>query len=349
MIWIPFLVAFLVTFVSTPFFRRWALRWDIVDHPAVRKLQKAPVPLLGGGAVFCGVACGSLLMSLNDRAILSLFCAGALIFFVSVLDDKYGLSARSRIIAQLAAAGILMAAGLRISFLPNNFLGNAGEVFITVLWILGITNAFNCLDGLDGLCAGLGAIASFFFAFILLSTGQKSFLFLPLSVAGGCLGFIPHNFKKNKMFLGDGGSMFIGFLTAGIALMGDWASEDFIKISVPILILGVPIFDMTFTTILRYKERKIRTLVQWLEYAGRDHFHHYLMDLGLKSHGAAFFIFAVSISLGISALVITKSDHAYYGILTILKTVILFGLISVLMVLGRRLQKENLVRERMGY
>lgn len=349
MIVIPFLVAFLVAFVSAPFFRKLALALNILDHPATRKLQKAPVPLLGGGAVFCGVACGSLLMSLHIKAILSLFCAGTLIFFVSVLDDKYGLSARSRIIAQLAAAGILMAAGLRISFLPNNMLGDAGEILITLIWILGITNAFNCLDGVDGLCAGLGAVASVFFAFILLSTGQKSFLFLPLSVAGGCLGFMPHNLKKDKIFLGDGGSMFIGFLMAGIALLGNWASDDFIKISVPILILGVPIFDMTFTTIMRYREKKIRTLVQWLEYAGRDHFHHYLMDLGLKSHGAAFFIFAVSVSLGISALIITKSDHAYYGILTILKTVILFGLISVLMILGRRLQKENLVRERMGY
>jgi len=150
------------------------------------------------------------------------------------------------------------------------------------------------------------------------------------------------------MFMGDAGSMFIGFTVSAFALLGSWASNDIIKISIPILILGVPIFDMTFTTIMRYKEKKIKNIVQWLEYAGRDHFHHYLMDLGLRSRGAVYFILAVSVSMGLSALIIANSDRPIYAFLTMLKSAIMFGLISVLMVLGRRRHKEAQVKERMG-
>ncbi len=142
--------------------------------------------------------------------------------------------------------------------------------------------------------------------------------------------------------------MFIGFLISCIAIIGSWASDNIIKITVPILILGVPIFDMTFTTIMRYKEKKIHTVVEWLEYAGRDHFHHYLMDLGLSQLGSALFIFAVTISMGISAIVIAKSDNPVYGVLTVFKGAIMFGLVAVLMVLGRRLRKEHQVHERLG-
>lgn len=348
MIILSFFAAFLISFFSAPILRKLAIQWQIVDKPAVRKLQAIPVPLLGGVAVYLGLIAGIILFPLCDKAIGSIFLASALIFIVSVIDDKRELSATLRILVQLVAASILIASGLRISFLPSGIFFDAIEIFITIAWILGITNAFNYLDGIDGLCAGIGAISSLFFFAILFFSGQHAYAVLPLSLVGACLGFMPHNFKKDKMFLGDSGSMLIGFVSSAIALLGDWASKDIIRITVPILILGVPIFDMTFTTIMRYKERKIRTVIQWFEYAGRDHFHHYLMDLGLHQFGAAFFIFAVNISMGISALIIAKSDRIGFAILTIIKGGIMFGLVAVLMVLGRRLHKDHLVKERMG-
>ena len=344
----PLLVSFLVTFASAPLFRLLALHFDILDHPEVRKFQKSPIPLLGGAAVFLGLIAGSCFAPLRGQGMFAIFFGALLIFVVSVIDDKIGLSARFRMAAQVIAASMLIFSGLRISFFPNTVFGNAAEIAITYIWIIGITNAFNYLDGIDGLCCGLGFISSFFFFLIFAMTRQQEFIFLPLVMMGACLGFIPHNFKAKKMFLGDGGSMVIGYLASAVALVGNWAGDAFIKITVPILILGVPIFDMTFTTIMRYKEKKIRTLIQWLEYAGRDHFHHYLIDLGLHSLGALLFIFAVNISMGISALIIAESDSAFYGALTILKGAIMFGLIAVLMVLGRRLHKEHDVRDRMG-
>lgn len=349
---LPLLLSFLVSFLSAPILRKLAFKLNVVDHPEARKLQKEPVPLLGGVAVYLGVVIGMqpvfLFMPSLDSHVLALLSASTLIFVVSLVDDKKKLSARFRLAVQLIAAIIVISSGVRIAFLPNNLLGDAGEVFITLLWILGITNAFNYIDGIDGLCAGTAVLSSLFFFIVLFWTGQLPLIFLPLALVGASLGFMPSNFRRERMFLGDSGSMFAGFMISGVALLGSWAADDIIKIAVPILILGVPIFDMTFTTIMRYKEKKIRTVVQWLEYAGRDHFHHYLMDLGLHQYGAAFFIFAVNISMGMSAMIIAKSDRATFGLLTVLKGGIMFGLIAVLMVLGRRLRKENDVRQQLG-
>jgi len=343
-----FLVAFLVAFVSAPLLRALALRWGMVDLPAARKLQQVPVPLLGGAAVYLGVIAGSFVVPLYMRSHQALFIASTLIFVVSLFDDKKEISARMRLAVQLLAAGILIFSGLRISFLPNVWWGTVLEVLITLFWILGITNAFNYLDGVDGLCSGLAIVAAFFFFVILLTTGQVDLIFLPAAVMGACAGFFPHNFSRRKMFLGDAGSMFIGFTMAGFALIGDWAGENILRIVVPILMLGVPIFDMTFTTVMRFRENKARTLVQWLEYAGRDHFHHYLMDLGLGPRGTIFFIFAISVSMGINALIISQVSHWTFGVLMILQSGITFLLVGVLMVLGRRMQKEREVRQRMG-
>jgi UDP-GlcNAc:undecaprenyl-phosphate GlcNAc-1-phosphate transferase len=345
---ISFFLALLISFVTTPILRKVALRFGIVDNPGLRKIQKEPVPLLGGAAVYLAVVLCTGINPLYDKGVAAVLIGGTLIFIVSLIDDKMQLSARLRLLVQLLAATLLVVSGCRVEFLPNNLFGHIGDILITLIWILGITNAFNCLDGLDGLCSGLGVICAFFFFLILYLTQQWKFLLLSASMMGACLGFLPHNFKKEKIFLGDAGSMFIGFTIAGLALLGSWASDNIIKLSVPILVLGVPIFDMTFTTIMRYREKKIRTLVEWLEYAGRDHFHHYLMDLGLHSRGAVYFIYAISVEMGISALIITKSDRAFYGILTIFKSMIMFGVIGVLMVLGRRAHKSSLVRDRMG-
>jgi len=349
---IPLLLSFLVSFVCAPILRKFALKWNIVDHPEVRKLQKDPVPLLGGAAVFVGVMLGMLPVFLFvqrlDKPSASLLLASSLIFIVSVIDDKRRLSARLRLLVQFLAAAIVINAGIRIEFLPNNLWGNIGEVVISLVWILGITNSFNYLDGIDGLCCGNAVFSSIFFFVILYWTGQQNLIFLPLALIGSCLGFMPSNFKKEKMFLGDGGSMFIGFLISGIALLGSWASDNIIKVTVPILVLGVPIFDMTFTTIMRYREKKIHNVVQWLEYAGRDHFHHYLLELGLRPISAALFIFAVSVSMGLTAVIIAKSHRAMFGGLAIIDGGIMFGLIAVLMVLGRRLRKDHEVHERLG-
>jgi UDP-GlcNAc:undecaprenyl-phosphate GlcNAc-1-phosphate transferase len=333
---IPVLLSFLVVFFSTHLFRKLALKLNILDVPDQRKAHQSSVPLLGGIAIYAGVLSG-LLFNVSDFSYFPVIViGGTIILIIGVIDDMRGLSAKIRLMGQLIAALIIIIFAERISFLPNNVWGDAGEVIITVIWIIGITNALNYLDGIDGLAAGTTAINALFFSSVSFLTNQPFIALASLILMAGCLGFLPHNLKRSKIFLGDAGSTFIGFTLASIAVVGDWASDNVLRLTIPILVLGVPIFDMVFTTIMRIKERKIRTLAEWLNYAGKDHFHHRLIDLGLRPQGAMFFIYFVTIVLGISATIISHTKVTSVGILAIVQASIIFGAIAVLMVIGAR-------------
>ena len=333
---IPVLITFSVVFFSAYLFRKLALKLNILDVPDERKVHEHSVPLLGGIAIYAGVISGLLFIVSNFRFIPIIAMGGTIILIIGVIDDMRGLSARIRLMGQVSAALIIIIFAERISFLPNNVWGDAGEVFLTVIWIIGITNAMNYLDGIDGLATGSTAISALFFASVSFLTNQPFIGLASLVLMAGCLGFLPHNLKRNKIFLGDAGSTFIGFTLACIALLGDWASDNVIRLTIPILILGVPIFDMVFTTIMRIKERKIGSLAEWLNYAGKDHFHHRLIDLGLRPKGAMFFIYFVTIVLGISAIIISHAKGSFVGILAIVQASVIFGSIAVLMVVGAR-------------
>jgi UDP-GlcNAc:undecaprenyl-phosphate GlcNAc-1-phosphate transferase len=207
--------------------------------------------------------------------------------------------------------------------------------------MIGITNAFNYLDGLDGLAAGSAVINLACFGFILYGKGQLYLCVISLVLIGCCLGFLPYNFKKKKIFLGDAGSTFLGFIIASIGLVGYWAVGDIIKISIPIIVLGVPIFDMVFTTVMRIKDRKIASVSEWLRYSGKDHFHHYLVDLGLPPLGAVIFIYITTLSLGISALMVSYHTKPLMAFLAILQASIIFAMIGILIVFGKMHHKAG--------
>ncbi len=333
---IPALLSLLVAYLSTPLFKRIALKLNILDVPDKRKLHKNSIPLLGGMAIYAGVILGILFTSVTLRPLFGILIGGTIILLIGLIDDIRGLSVKIRLIGQLIAAMMIIGFGERISFLPNNLLGNAGEVILTLIWIIGITNAINYLDGIDGLATGFTAISALGFSVISYLTNQPELGLVALVLAAGCIGFLPYNFKQAKIFLGDAGSTFIGFTLAGIAVLGNWASDNVIGLTVPILILGVPIFDMTFTTIMRIKEKKISSLLEWLNYTGKDHFHHRLVDLGLRPIGAVVFIYFVTVALGINAIIMSYAKETFEGILALAQASIVFGAIAVLMVVGKR-------------
>ncbi len=334
-IFICFIISILLTFFITPLFRRLALRFDIVDRPGTRKIHKDPVPLLGGAAIALTVVVCSLLKPFIVGKGLPLLLGGIAILLINTLDDIRGLSARLRFAAELVVVLLMIKHGIKVSFLPAGFWGDAGEVLLTVIWFLGITNAFNYLDGLDGLAAGSACINFFYFSLVLMLTDQWQLGFLSLILLGSCLGFLPHNFRKAKIFLGDAGATFLGFMLAGTAILGEWAGDGMVKLCVPVLILGVPIFDMIFTTILRIKEKKVTTVIEWLKYGGKDHFHHYLIYLGLTKKGAVVFIWIFTLALGLGAVML-HDDTAWQGLLTLLQNGLIFAIIGVLIVVGKR-------------
>jgi UDP-GlcNAc:undecaprenyl-phosphate GlcNAc-1-phosphate transferase len=329
--------ASLVTFFCAFPLKKFAFKWGIIDEPGKRKIHKKPIPLLGGLSIYFGFI---LAILINPNLLAHYWvtiAAATVILLINMLDDINELPAKTRFITEFIVAAIIIAGGGRIDFLPNNLLGDSIEILLTLIWILGITNAFNYLDGLDGLATGSAIINFTFFSIILIITGQQDLSLLCAILAISCAAFLPHNFRKAEMFLGDSGSTFLGFLLAVIPLEGSWAQDSIVKISIPILILGVPIFDMFFTTIMRIRDGKVKTFSEWLKYAGKDHFHHALVYVGLSPFKAVLFIWATTFSLGLSALLVANT-LAWKGIITVLQALIIFLMIGVLIVVGRKHQ-----------
>ncbi|MCM8787039.1 MAG: undecaprenyl/decaprenyl-phosphate alpha-N-acetylglucosaminyl 1-phosphate transferase [Candidatus Omnitrophica bacterium] len=332
--------AFLISFFSVPFYKKLAIKYKILDIPNKRKVHKEPTPLLGGLAIFTTIILYFLLFYKNLKVITPLILASFFIVIIGFLNDKKNLSATTRLIVQVFSGLIFIIFCERISFLPKGFFGDILEIIISLVWIVGITNAYNYLDGLDGLASGLAIVNSFYFAIMLFSSGQSNLAFFCLIFLFSCLGFLPYNLRNASIFLGDTGSTFLGFVLSCLAILGNWAEDNIVKITIPILILGIPIFDMTFTTIMRIKEKKVKNIIQWLEYADKDHFHHYLVLLGFSSQMAVFIIFLFAISLGISAIMVSN-DKANEALLTLTQAIVLFIIIALLLVTGKRFKKAK--------
>ncbi len=335
---IPLLFGIIVLLVAviTPLVRKLALLLGIVDLPGGRKIHDHATPLLGGLAIYLGVLAGILIRFQSLTQYLPIFVSASFILIVGIIDDVKGLSAQVRMFCQLLAALLVIYYGVRVTFVPLGLWKDPIEVLLTLFWIIGVTNAYNYLDGLNGLATGSAVINLFCLWSVLNSTKQYALELMVITLMAACIGFLPYNnYKRAKIFLGDAGSTFLGFMLACFALAGDWAANNAVKLSIPILILGVPIFDMIFTTIMRIKEEKIANIIEWLKYGGKDHFHHYLVDLGLSPSGAVRFIYFITFSLGISAIMVSN-DSAWEAGLTLSQAGIIFGVIAVLIVVGKR-------------
>ena len=327
-------LSFALSFFFTPITRVLAVKMGVVDKPDARKVHIEPTPRWGGLGIF---AAFSIVIIYNFDFSLPLkgvAIGAAILVAIGLIDDKFGLSAKIRILFQLIAAGIAIYTGARMSFLPDTLWGNALEIILSLIWFVGITNAMNFLDGMDGLCSGLAAINAFFFGLVAVGSHQNFFMFLSAALCGACLGFLPYNFRKGKsalIFLGDTGSTFLGFTLAGIALMGDWAKDNYVAVIVPIIIMAIPIFDMTLTTIMRIKEKQVKSFSEWLHFTGRDHFHHRVADMGLGKRRTVQVILLIAVCLGINGFIIRVAGPVE-GWLLLGETVILFILLSFIMI-----------------
>lgn len=330
-----FTFSFLLSCGLTFLARFLAISWRILDQPGRRKIHQNPIPLLGGPAVYISFLL-VLLISFSFSVRLAGIMLGATLVMVSgLIDDVRTLPASIRLVVQILASLLVIKCGVMLSFLPPTPWGVIGECVLTVIWLVGVTNAINFLDGMDGLAGGLAGISALCFFIIALQTNQPLIALLAIAFLGSCLGFLPYNFKPATIFLGDAGSTFIGFTLAGMAIMGNWAEDNIVALSVPVLVLGVAIFDMTFTTIMRIKRGEVRNLRQWVEHEAKDHFHHLLVDLGLRPRGAVVFIYFVSMVLGLSAIVLWKAP-ALDAVLLLGQASIIFVIIAVLMIVGKR-------------
>ncbi len=339
--------AWAVSRILTPIAIRLSFVLGWLDYPGGRKSHARPTPLLGGMAIIAAFGVALLVNSHYSWQMKGVGLAGLLIWIVGAVDDRRELPASLKLLVQLAAVGVLLYFDVRVTFLPNTWWGNSLEYLITAVWVLGITNSVNFLDGMDGLATGMSAIIAFFLALVALQTGQVYFAYVALALLGACLGLLPDNFRRTRsaaVFLGDNGATFLGFTLASTAIMGNWATNNIAALVVPILLLGVPIFDMVLTTVMRVYNGQVKTIGQWLAYTGRDHFHHRLAALGIGRYTAVLVIYAITILTCIPAVVL-KQARGIDASLLLLQGGLLFLLISFFMIYVRSHQIRLIVRE----
>jgi UDP-GlcNAc:undecaprenyl-phosphate GlcNAc-1-phosphate transferase len=302
--------AILLTYGLMPMVIRFAWKVGALDMPDARRVHTQPTPRIGGLAVLLSVNL-TLFFNFNYSLELKGVCISAMIVALfSLWDDLNGLSAVTKLAGQLLALGLLMASGVHVHFATDAWWGPPLEYLVTALWVIGITNAFNFLDGINGLAASLAAAVCTLMAMLAWHTGQTYMLLLCLSMAGAAIGFLPDNARYEqpaRSFLGDVGSTYLGWMMAAIAVMGEWSSEGSLKAySAPLLIFSVMIFDMIYTTVARIYRGDVKSLREWVEFVGRDHLHHRLMALGCSPVQAVFIIVALALLMGLAALAIIK-------------------------------------------
>ena len=316
--WVYLVVlALALAIVGVPIVRAVARWWGVLDAPAARKVHAVATPLLGGAAVYAAFAATVLFNFTFSLQLKGVALGATIIVAVGLLDDVFDVPARWKLAGQVAAVAVAMAYGVVLDTIPTSWPGSVPVNFLlTLLWFLTVTNALQFLDGMDGLAAGLGAIAALFFSLAALQTNQPYLMFLAAPLVGACLGFLPYNFRFGRpatIFLGDAGASFIGFTLAGLAVMGEWAENDFIGLLTPVLILAVPLFDIAFVGTARVVTGKVHSVGEWLAYTAKDHIHHRFESLGLTRTETVLLILFIAATLGLSAMLLkdaTKHEAA---------------------------------------
>ena len=305
---IAFTVALLASLSLTVPVRQLALRVGMVDHPGPRKVHVTPIPLLGGLAIYCGVVLATLVsMDSQTRAqIVGVLAGATLVAAVGTLDDRGLLHHQIKLFVGMpVAAFILLASGVQAQVFSAVLPGQAGRLAdagLTLLWVVGITASFSILDHMDGLCAGVAAMASLFFTIFASLSGQVLVSTLAAAVLGAAVGFLRWNFNPAKIFMGDGGAMFLGFLMATLALkLRPTGLPHATSWMVPVLILGVPIFDTALVSISRSRRGFLPFTTP-----GKDHTAHRLANLGLGQRRAVLALYGLGGVFGLVALLLSR-------------------------------------------
>lgn len=317
--WIAFGIALMASFLLTWPVRQFALYVGFVDRPSARKAHLRPMPLLGGVAIYVGfvLAVAMTIESGMRMEVLGIVGGATLLAVTGILDDSGILHHQIKLFVSMPlAACMLVAAGIRPAIFSQIIGGKTGtivDVLLTILWVVGITAAFSILDHMDGLCAGIAAIAAAFFTLSAALNGQRMVCTLAAAALGASLGFLRWNFAPAKIFMGDGGAMFLGFLMATLGLkLRPAIAHPAVDWLAPVLILAVPIFDTTLISISRSR----RGLLPFAS-PGKDHTAHRLSNLGLGHTRAVLTVYLVGCVFGILGVAISYLRYFEKGALCV--------------------------------
>ena len=332
------IVAFIFSFASTPIVKHLAFKWKAIDVPKdSRRMHKRPIPRLGGLAIIFGFIVSMLTFGIMTREVMAILAGALIIALMGIVDDIKALDAKPKFFIQIIAALIVVIGGnMKIQVLSNPIplfdsaymiLPNWVSVIISIIWIVFITNAVNFIDGLDGLAAGVCSIMSVSLVFIATRLGEYYIAVIGVALMGACFGFLPYNFNPAKIFMGDTGSTFIGFVLASLSIQGVFKSYAIISFAVPLLIMGLPLFDALFAMLRRLS--KGQSPMQ----ADRGHLHHRLIDMGFSQKQSVFILYLISGILGVSAIILAESGT--------FRALMLLSSVLVILLVGGLIVKNN--------
>lgn len=298
------LVSFVMAILITPLVRRFAYLIGAVDHPNARKVHMRPMPRIGGLAIFIAFLIGYALLLPASRYNDAILIGAVVIILTGLIDDRFQLSARVKLMGQMIATVVVLHSGMRIEMINLPFdqqlyLGS-WSIPVTVLWLIGITNAINLIDGLDGLAAGVSSIALGTIALLAIIQGNVYLTMMALLLLASTLGFLVHNFYPAKIFMGDTGALFLGYMLAVFSLIG-FKNVTLFSLVVPVLLLGLPISDTIFAI--------VRRLVQGRPPMSPDksHMHHQLIDMGFTTRQAVLLMYGMTFFFGIASILFAKT------------------------------------------
>ncbi len=341
-VFLALLVALGISFVTTPAVKLFAQKVGAIDIPnEERRVHDHPIPRLGGLAIFIAFLLSVVLFVDINRQVQGILLGAVIVVIVGVIDDIMPLRAIIKFGVQILAALIAVYHGVVIEIFSNPNVFSADEYLVlgalaipvTVFWIVAVTNSVNLIDGLDGLAVGVSAIASITMLVIAIVFAQHNVAVLLAALTGACIGFMPYNLNPAKIFMGDTGALFLGFVLATVSIIGLFKFYAIISFVVPFLALGLPIFDTAFAFFRRICTGKNPMAPD------RGHFHHRLIDMGLSQKQAVAILYSVSAILGVAAVVITTSGE--------IKAIILVVAFAIAMGIGTYIIKSH-VRETHG-
>ncbi|MCE5301058.1 MAG: undecaprenyl/decaprenyl-phosphate alpha-N-acetylglucosaminyl 1-phosphate transferase [Spirochaetia bacterium] len=292
--------AFVLGLILVPLAMKTALKFDIIDHPNTElKKHKAPVPYLGGVAIYLAflvpVIAAKLFMHQTFKGVYGILAGATIMMIMGLIDDKKNLKPVPKLIVQLAVALILVRVNMNIKFMDSNIL----NIFLTVLWVVGVTNSMNLIDIMDGLAGGVAAVASLAFFIVAYLAGRINDMIPAIALFGSVCAFLVYNRPPAKIYMGDAGSLFLGFMMASLALNESYSRNNYVAVLAPVLILAVPIFDTIMVSVIRVMKGMLPI------HGSNDHLAQRLVMIGLTKPMAVLFMTALTFVLSVAAIIST--------------------------------------------
>jgi UDP-GlcNAc:undecaprenyl-phosphate/decaprenyl-phosphate GlcNAc-1-phosphate transferase len=294
------LISFLIVLITTPLIIKLAIKINATDKPSERKVHTSAMPRIGGLAIFLGVLGGYIVGEIYHYQLKAISLGALLILIIGFIDDLFQLSAKTKLIFQIIVSAIVVSSGLTIELIYIPFIGKFDIGLyafpLTILWIVIVTNIINLIDGLDGLASGTSLIIIFTIFSLAYINGNVIIFSISYILLGSILGFLLYNFHPARIFLGDSGSLLLGYFIAVLSLLGLYKSVTLFSFIVPLFLLGVPIYDTFFAVVRRILNKKPITS------ADKGHLHHQLLKVGLSHRDTVIFIYGMSSILSIIAI-----------------------------------------------